>query len=155
MNHAIKGPKAAMLAALGSLLLIGVGCGATSTTTIKTPGAVVDPSVSVTTPSGVGVSVNAAGTVGAVHEVRITATQFSFEPAEVRVKQGERVKLIVESKDTTHGLAIPAFNVNMTLEANKVMTAEFTADQKGTFPFFCSVFCGSGHGGMKGSLIVE
>lgn len=156
MHHAIKGPKAALLAAIGGLLLLGFGCGAASNTTVKTsPGAGVDAGGSVTTPSGVQVNLDAGGNAGPAHEVRITASQFSFDPAEVRVKQGERVRLIVESKDTTHGLAIPAFNVNLTLEANQVTTAEFVADQKGSFPFFCTVFCGSGHGGMKGTLIVE
>jgi len=157
MFKAIKDPKAAVVAALGSLLLVGAGCGAASNTTVQTepPGAVVDAGVSVTTPSGVEVDVDAGGTTGAAREVKLTAKQFSFEPAEIRVKQGERIKLTVTSTDTTHGIAIPAFNVNLTLEANQVASAEFTADKKGTFPFFCSVFCGSGHSAMKGSLIVE
>ena len=88
-------------------------------------------------------------------EVKILAKQFSFSPAEIRVKQGEKVRLVVTSEDVSHGLTIPAFNVSLTLEPGKTATAEFVADQKGSFPFFCSVFCGSGHGSMRGTLIVE
>jgi hypothetical protein len=29
------------------------------------------------------------------------------------------------------------------------------ADKAGTLPFRCSNFCGLGHGGMKGTLVVE
>ena len=31
----------------------------------------------------------------------------------------------------------------------------FQANKKGEFGMFCSVFCGNGHPGMKGKLIVE
>ena len=33
--------------------------------------------------------------------------------------------------------------------------AEFIADKKGEFEMFCSVYCGQGHGQMKGKLIVK
>lgn len=103
---------------------------------------------------GLDLQVN-AGVMTAPREVRIAAKQFAFTPSEVRVKLGERIRLIAESEDVTHGLSIPAFNVNLTLEPGKPAIAEFVADQKGEFPFFCSTFCGSGHGGMHGTLIVE
>jgi heme/copper-type cytochrome/quinol oxidase subunit 2 len=31
---------------------------------------------------------------------------------------------------------------------------EFTAGEAGKFPILCSVFCGDGHGDMKGMLVV-
>ena len=52
---------------------------------------------------------------------------------------------------------IPAeyFNVSEMLEPGKTVSVEFVADKQGTFSFFCNVFCGSGHGNMKGTLIVK
>ncbi len=88
-------------------------------------------------------------------EIKMTAKDFAFMPGEVRVKLGQKVRLIVTSTDVLHGIAIPAFNVHADLPVGVATTVEFTADQKGSFPFFCSVFCGSGHRGMKGMLIVE
>ena len=168
-----RSTKALFGLALG-LLMVGAGC--SSTTTVKTQ---VTPSPAPTPaapPSAAGgtqlegsaptndtpdaaINVEADAKVdaalGALKEVKITAKQFSFTPAEVRVKQGERVRLIVTNEDVSHGIAIPAFNVSLTLEPGKTGTAEFVADKKGSFPFFCNVFCGSGHGAMRGTLIVE
>jgi cytochrome c oxidase subunit 2 len=95
------------------------------------------------------------GAMMAPKVVKVTAKQFTFEPAEIRVKQGEKVKLEITSVDVDHGFALPTFNLNATLKPNEMTTLEFVADKKGTFPFFCSIFCGSGHGSMRGSLIVE
>lgn len=102
-----------------------------------------------------GTSENSGGTMAAARTISITAKQFTFDPPEIRVKQGEKVKLVLVSEDVTHGFSLPAFGINETLEAGKTVTAEFTADKKGTFPFNCSVFCGSGHGGMRGTLVVQ
>jgi cytochrome c oxidase subunit 2 len=35
------------------------------------------------------------------------------------------------------------------------VTVEFVADKAGTFTFSCSVYCGKGHRGMKGELVVS
>ena len=96
-----------------------------------------------------------ASTTAEVKEFKVTAKQWSFDPAEIRVKQGDKVKLTITSVDVTHGFAIPDFKVNQRLEPGKTETVEFTADKKGTFSFFCNVQCGSGHGSMRGKLIVE
>ncbi len=116
---------------------------------------------------GVNVNTKAGATAGAMIdvtkkesapsaiEIKMEAKDFAFVPGEVRVKLGQKVRLIVTSTDVPHGIAIPAFNVHADLPVGQAVTVEFTADQKGSFPFFCSVFCGSGHRGMKGTLIVE
>lgn len=85
----------------------------------------------------------------------VTAKQWSFDPATITVKKGDRVQLAIKSIDVAHGFALSAFNVNQNLEPGQEVTVEFVADKTGSFPFVCSVFCGSGHGGMRGTLIVE
>jgi len=35
------------------------------------------------------------------------------------------------------------------------VVVEFVADEKGSFEFSCSVYCGEGHGSMDGKLIVN
>jgi cytochrome c oxidase subunit II len=92
---------------------------------------------------------------GEVKNITVTAKQFSFEPSEIRVKQGDKVHLTVKSVDVTHGLLLSAFNVNLNLEPNEEVTADFVADKKGTFPFICNVLCGVGHKNMTGNFIVE
>lgn len=88
-------------------------------------------------------------------EVQMTAVKYSFDPNTVRVKKGDRVKLVITATDRDHGFKLAAFHVDQKLPKGEAVTVEFTADQAGTFPFQCSVFCGLGHKKMKGQLIVE
>lgn len=90
-----------------------------------------------------------------VKEFTMTAKQWFFEPSEIRIKQGNKVKLTIKSIDVTHGFALPDFGVKVDLQPNIKQTVEFIADKQGEFTFFCSVYCGQGHSGMKGKLIVE
>ncbi len=90
-----------------------------------------------------------------VKELSVTAKQWSFEPASITVKKGTKVNLKITSIDVAHGFSLPDFNVNTRLEPGQETVVEFTPDKVGSFNFFCSVFCGSGHGGMTGTLVVE
>lgn len=90
-----------------------------------------------------------------IKEFTITAKRFTWDPAQITVKLNDRVRLKVTSVDVTHGISIPQFNVSEVLPPNETKTIEFIADKQGTFRFFCSVYCGSGHGDMKGSLVVQ
>ena len=92
---------------------------------------------------------------GDFKEINIIAKNFVFDPNIILVNKNDKVRLIVKSIDVTHGLAIPAYNINTNLEPGKTITVEFLADKTGEFDFFCSVFCGSGHREMKGKLIVK
>jgi cytochrome c oxidase subunit 2 len=80
--------------------------------------------------------------------VEVGAKRFAFEPAEITLKKGETVDLVLTSKDVAHGVRIRELNLN--LHAGKAGTAEvtFTPSTTGTFVGHCSVFCGSGHGQM-------
>lgn len=90
-----------------------------------------------------------------VKSFTMEAKQFEFIPSIITVNEGDLVKLAVTSSDVDHGLAIPAFGVREALSPGKLVNVEFVADKKGTFEFFCSVSCGSGHGGMRGTLVVK
>jgi cytochrome c oxidase subunit 2 len=88
-----------------------------------------------------------------LRRIEVTAKRFSFEPAEITVKKGQAVDLVLTSKDVPHGLRIRELKIE--LHANKGKTAEvtFTPQTVGTFAGHCSVFCGSGHGEM--TLIIH
>ena len=92
---------------------------------------------------------------GEVKEFAITARQFVFEPNIIRVKVGDGVRLTLHNIDVEHGISIPAFNVTIEPPVGVSQSTEFVAGRAGTFDFSCSVFCGSGHRGMRGKLIVE
>lgn len=90
-----------------------------------------------------------------VKEFEIIAKQWEFVPGIITVKQGDNVKLKITSIDVDHGIWLNEFGVNEMLEAGKTVDVEFVADKKGEFSFSCNVFCGSGHGAMRGTLIVK
>jgi cytochrome c oxidase subunit 2 len=89
-----------------------------------------------------------------VRVVKVEAKKYEFNPNPIVVRQGEKVRLEVTSTDVKHGLAISAYKIDRKLEPNKTEVIEFTADQSGSFPTHCSVFCGMGHMSMSGELVV-
>src|SRR5579862_5189476 len=100
--------------------------------------------------SGPGAGVNEDAT-----EIVITAKKYGCDPEVITVTQDEHVKLLITALDHDHGFKIDAFHIDQLLKKGEPTTIEFTPDMTGTFPFQCSHFCGPGHKGMKGELIVE
>ncbi len=90
-----------------------------------------------------------------VHEIKMTAKKYEYNPEEIRVKQGERVRLLITATDRKHGFQIEALGIKTELPEGKETAVEFTPDKPGTYEFKCSVRCGWRHGSMKGRLIVE
>ena len=89
-----------------------------------------------------------------VHEVQVVASRFTFEPATIQVIAGESVRLVVRSKDGTHGFAIPKLKIDLHIPDNgEPVTADFTAPAAGEYEIACSEFCGRGHAQMKAALV--
>jgi cytochrome c oxidase subunit 2 len=87
--------------------------------------------------------------------IEVVVKRFAFEPAEIQVTTGERVRLLVRSADGLHGIEIKKVKVAKEIpRGNKPVTIEFTADEAGRYPILCSEYCGDGHDDMKGTLVV-
>jgi cytochrome c oxidase subunit 2 len=84
----------------------------------------------------------------APRKIDIMAKRFGYEPAEITIKKGEPVVLKLTSQDVTHGFKFKEMNLNAKIEKNKTTELAFTPNEAGDFVAHCSVFCGSGHGGM-------
>lgn len=81
----------------------------------------------------------------------ITGGSFYFAPNEIKVKQGDKVKLVFTNAGGTHNLILEAFNVKTKdLKTDESDTVEFTADKKGTFEFYCGI--GNGFHRQKGQI---
>ena len=91
----------------------------------------------------------------AVQEIKISAKRFSYTPSIIEVKYGIPVRLILTSEDVTHGFRLEAFNINNKINPAETAIVEFTPDKTGEFDFYCNNFCGLGHPGMRGKLIVK
>jgi cytochrome c oxidase subunit II len=90
-----------------------------------------------------------------VREVKVEAVKYAFKPDQIVVKKGEKVRLLVTATDVEHGLALPDFKIDAKLPPRQEQVIEFTPDKTGAFTFRCSVYCGSGHSDMKGTLVVK
>ena len=117
-------------------------------------------------------SAGARAAAGEEKEFSMTAKKYAFAPSEIRVKAGTRVRLKITAIDHDHGIQVnpvaegaekgsapglhfdtdkPTFKI----EQNAVQEIVFTAEKPGTYLFKCAVFCGLGHAGMKGQIVVE
>ncbi len=87
--------------------------------------------------------------------IAVTAERFKFTPAVIELKVGETVVLEITSLDRKHGFQAPDLNVDETVEPGRVTRVRSVATRAGTFPFHCTVFCGSGHEEMAGEIVVK
>jgi cytochrome c oxidase subunit 2 len=85
---------------------------------------------------------------GEPRRIEVTAKRFTYEPGEITLKKGQPVVLVIKSEDVTHGLRFRELNLNAKIEKGTPAELSFTPDKTGDFVGHCSVFCGSGHGGM-------
>lgn len=95
------------------------------------------------------------GEADEIKAIDVIASQFRFEPSTISVVEGDTVRLRIRSADRAHGIGIKAFRVKSLIpRAGEAITVEFVADRVGRFDITCSEYCGTGHGEMKGRLIV-
>jgi|SRR5271169_3791559 len=90
----------------------------------------------------------------APRRIDVSVKKFGYTPAEITVKKGEPVVLVLTTEDVAHGLKFKELNLNTKIEKNKPAELAFTPDKVGDFVGHCSVFCGSGHGSMTLTLHV-
>lgn len=93
--------------------------------------------------------------VGELREFTVEGGNFNFSMAEIKVNQGDTVRITFVNKEGFHDLKLDEFNVaTKQIKTGESETIEFVADKAGTFEYYCSV--GSHRAqGMVGKLIVE
>ena len=96
-------------------------------------------------------TVSAVAGAGGKQEVTITV-QGGYEPAEVRVKRGEPVRLVFDRQETSgcsEEVVLPDFGIRKFLPAFQKTAVELTPDKPGSFEFTCGMSM------LRGRLIVE
>lgn len=92
-------------------------------------------------------------------DVEITMTskenQWEFDPPVIEFNKCDRVTIAIYNEDEyDHGFAIDVFGVNRRIDPLTTTAIHFTASKAGEFVFYCSVPCGDGHFGHKGTVRV-
>jgi cytochrome c oxidase subunit 2 len=104
--------------------------------------------------SGIGHLHPTALAQAATQRIEVTAKRSIFEPAEVTLKKGQPVVLVVKSLDVAHGLRFRELNVDLKIGKGGTSEVQFTPETTGDFVGHCSVFCGPEHGSMTLTLHV-
>jgi cytochrome c oxidase subunit 2 len=87
--------------------------------------------------------------------VEITAKRFAFDPPEVHLRKGEAATLRITSRDVTHGLFLRPLGIDATIAPGKTTDVAVTPGEVGRFNAICDHFCGSGHGNMHLTIVVD
>ena len=140
------------------MLMVLVGCGT---------GSVVDDSVDehageidTVDMSDSGVVMQSAPASADATVFAVTGENFKFvvdgtDNPDIRVKQGDTVRIEFTSTSGFHDWVVDEFNAKTAqVKAGGVTAVEFIADKTGTFEYYCSVGSHRANG-MKGKLIVE
>lgn len=88
------------------------------------------------------------------YELVVVASAFSYNPNEVQIPLGSKVKIIATTKDVVHGFAVAGTNINMMLEPGYVSEYVTTVDKPGEFLVLCNEYCGAGHHLMTSKIEV-
>ncbi len=96
--------------------------------------------------------------------VKLTERHWNFIPNEIRVQQGQLVRIDFQPTDNGlgvgHGFAVDGYDKSSFMNGVMVQrpkSVTFRADKAGTFTFYCATQCSTGplHPKMNGTLIVE
>ena len=93
--------------------------------------------------------------ISRIKEIKLEAFRYGYSPDPIVVKKGDIVSLDITSRDVTHGVYIKEYGIDVTVSKGEHKKIDFFADKAGKFDIDCSVYCGTGHSGMEGKLIVE
>jgi cytochrome c oxidase subunit II len=87
--------------------------------------------------------------------ISLTARQWAYDPPSIELDVGKPVFLEITSADVHHGFNLPAFGVRADAIPGMKTRIKITPDKAGTFAFHCDYYCGSGHEGMAGEIVVK
>ena len=87
--------------------------------------------------------------------IAVTAHRWAYDPPSIELRLGQPVVLEITSADVHHGFNLPAFGVRADAVPGTKSRIKVVPDKTGTFPFHCDYYCGSGHEGMEGEIVVK
>lgn len=88
------------------------------------------------------------------YEVVMRAKVWAFDPAEIEVPAGAKVRFVIAPQDVVHGFRIMRAPVNVMLIPGQVSMVEHAFTEPGTYTYVCHEYCGIGHQGMFGTITV-
>ena len=91
----------------------------------------------------------------APQKITVTAKKYEWNPSTIEVKVNQPVEITFQSEDTKHGFEQKDLGIEkVIIDKDQPQTVKFTPTKTGTYQFKCAKFCGMGHSGMKGQIVV-
>jgi len=90
----------------------------------------------------------------AARVIPVVARKFVFIPGEIAVARGESVVLEFSAPEVAMGFFCAELDLRALIIPGQVARVPWTPARAGRFDFICDVFCGDGHEGMQGHLLV-
>jgi nitrosocyanin len=91
-----------------------------------------------------------------VKVINVEAGSFYYKPNVISVKKGEKVKIVMTSKDMMHDFNIDELNVKLPItKSGETNSVEFVANKVGTFEYYCSVGQHRAHGQVGKITVTE
>ena len=97
------------------------------------------------------------------YQIQVTGVKWNWtfryptgaESADLHVPTGEPVELLITSKDVLHSVFIPAFRVKQDAVPGRYTNLWFEATMPGTYPMYCTEYCGTSHSAMDNAVVVH
>ncbi|NGO49940.1 cytochrome c oxidase subunit II [Allomesorhizobium camelthorni] len=77
------------------------------------------------------------------------------EAADLHLPMDKPVKMLLRSIDVLHDFYVPEFRAKMDMIPGSVTYFWFTPTRTGTFEVLCAELCGTGHGFMRGIVMID
>jgi cytochrome c oxidase subunit 2 len=78
-----------------------------------------------------------------------------IEAGDLHLPIDKPIKVLMRSIDVLHNFYVPEFRAKMDMVPGMVTYVWFTPTRAGTFDILCAELCGTGHGYMRGIVVVD
>jgi cytochrome c oxidase subunit II len=86
--------------------------------------------------------------------VKLQVKKFEYIPPSITLKKGEPVIIELTTLDRLHGFVVQDLKLHADVPPNKTVRIPLTPDVVGTHEIACDIFCGTGHEGLRGTIVV-
>lgn len=87
-------------------------------------------------------------------DVYLEASQYKWSPV-LYLKKGQEYTLHLSSLDVNHGFSLYPMNINLQVVPGYDYGLKIVPNQAGECIIICNEYCGLGHHGMTGKIVVE
>jgi len=87
-------------------------------------------------------------------EYSIIARSYEYLPAVIVLKKDVPARLYLTSVDRAHDIKIEGLGIREKVKPGEVSAVNFTPKEVRTYEYHCDIYCGPGHRGMKGKIVV-